>query len=106
MSPEKLFAAMGLVVCAAMLVRIGLRKHARMRLEGFIRRAWLKVAAGMSQIWTLRSKRRIAQQVMQEAIRRAQTKARGRWNGNVYIPDAFERRRDQKKPSPDRDSSH
>lgn len=106
MSSEKLFAALGLVACAVMLVRIGLGKRARSRLDGFIRQVWLDIAAGTSQIWARRSKRRIARQVMQEAIRRAQTKARGRWSGNVYMPDAFERRKDENKPPPDGDSSH
>lgn len=88
----RLFAGLVVVACVVMLVRLFLPTRRRQRFDGATRRGWARLrrsAAGLRRstrrLWTWRSSRRRAEQVAEEAIRRARGDAVAR-DGNVYKP--------------------
>ena len=90
---EKLFAGLMLAVCLLLLVRvlIGARRRERfdaawLRFRGIVRRRWRAVAG-----WPLA--RRRAGRVADEAILRARRRAAGDWEGNVYRPTSFKKKK-------------
>ena len=91
---DKILAALGLAACVLLLVRMLLPAGGRRRLDAAGRRAWSALrGAGTAVLhWrTWRERRRRSQATAEAAIERAR---RGRWDGNVYKPDSFERRGD------------
>lgn len=93
---DSVFAALGLLVCVALLLRFALPPGRRHRMDASLHRAW---AAVRSLPQRLGRDHKVQRQVKREAddvINRARRKARdtpavGR-EGNVYRPDAFKSR--------------
>jgi hypothetical protein len=90
---EQLFAAVGLALCVAMLVRMAIGARRRHRLDAVLRRTWWSARWRALRIWRWRSARREAARAAEEAIRRART--RHERDANVIRPDAF---REPRKP--------
>ncbi len=90
-SIERLFAAVGIAVCAVLLLRLLIGDRRRWRLDAALRRHWRSLTTFARQVRLWRSSRRDAAKVADEAIRRAREGARrsGEWDGNVYKPKAF-----------------
>jgi hypothetical protein len=100
---DRVLAAIVLAVCAVMLVRLSIGERRRYRFDAALRRVWY----GMRRSWYAtghwfgsirrrRSARREAEQVAQDAIRRASRRAD--WDGNVNTPKSFRK--------PPRDKMH
>lgn len=103
MPPEKVLAALVFTVCIVMLIRIALSNRARTLFDSAALQTWQKLKQGTQRLRHWRSRRQLARQVTQEAIRRAQGKAKGRWKGNVYTTEAFGQGKEPNKPSSKRD---
>lgn len=91
MSSEQLLAALGLLVCAGIGVRMLLPERWRWRLDHRLRRAWLGCRRTGLMLWHWRDRRRHAATAADAAIRRA----RGEFTreGNVVRPKSFKRPR-------------
>ena len=91
---QRVFAALTLIACGLMFLRLTLGQRRRARLDAGLR----GLARGLNQrgrsLLRWRSTRREAAKVADEAIRRA--RARGEWDGNVYTP------REMRKPPRDK----
>lgn len=101
---ERIFAAIVLVACALLLLRLVIGERRRYRFDAAARRAWfmlrrfaLALQRKLLSLWHWRSSRREAAKVAEEAIRRARS-AEGSWDGNVYKPKSFRK--------PPRDKMH
>lgn len=92
---EKLLAALVLAVCVVMLLRLTLGPVRRGRFDRSALRLWAGLRARAVALWRWPRSRRKAQQLADDAIRRARE---GRWDGNVYTPDRFKK--------PPRDEMH
>lgn len=92
---EKILAGLVLAACVVMLLRMALSARRRDVLDRRLRAAWHGMRQWGSQLLHGRARHRAAQQAAQEAIRRAQE---GRWDGNVYRPDAFRKPRKPREP--------
>ena len=90
---EKVFAALVVAVCAVMLLRLALGPARQQRFDRFFVRAWNTLRAWAIALWRWPRSRKAAQQLADDAIRRARE---GRWEGNVYTPEQF------KKPPKDK----
>lgn len=90
---ENVFAAIVVAACAVMLLRLALGPARRFRFDRFFVRAWSGLRALAIALWRWPRSRRQAQQLADDAIRRARE---GSWDGNVYTPDQF------KKPPKDK----
>lgn len=75
------------LVCAVLLVRLALPITRRYRFDAWLRRSFLATRRNVVAPYRAWQRRKHAQRVAEEAIRRA----RGRWDGNVYRPDSFHR---------------
>lgn len=84
---EKALAAIVLVVCAALLLRMTLPARQRARLDAW----WLRLRSGGTRqarhLWHWRARRASAEREAEDAIRRAQRKTRR--EGNVIRPESF-----------------
>jgi len=90
---ENVFASLVLASCLVMLLRLALGSARRQRFDrGFVR-LWHGLRARAISLWRWPRSRRKAQQLADDAIRRARE---GHWEGNVYTPEQF------KKPPKDR----
>lgn len=92
---EKVFAALVVAACAVMLLRLALGPVRRQRFDRFFVRSWNTIRAWGIALWRWPRSRRQAQQLADDAIRRARE---GTWDGNVYTPDQFKK--------PPRDKMH
>lgn len=95
MLSEKLLAGLVLAFCVVMLLRLVLGPARRQRFDRFFRNLWAGLRARAVALWRWPRSRRKAQQLADDAIRRARE---GRWDGNVYTPDQFKK--------PPRDEMH
>lgn len=89
---EKILAAFGLAACVLLLVRMLLPAPGRYRLDAAGRRTWSALRGAGAALLNLRrwrERRRHSKATAEAAIERA--RRAGRWDGNVYKPDAFER---------------
>jgi hypothetical protein len=84
---EKIFAALVFAVCAVLFVRLFVSPRRRARLDAAVQRGARHSAHSARALLRWRSTRREATQAAAETIRRAQ----GKWDGNVYHPDSFDR---------------
>lgn len=84
---EKFFAGVALVVCLALLLRMGLRQHQQRRVDAAAQRVADGSRRWARRIWFWRAHRQHAAREAEEAIRRAQRQ--GKRDGNVVRPDAF-----------------
>lgn len=91
---EPIAAALGLVLCLALLLHMALPPRQRLRLDAALRRAWHAGRRRLRRSRADHTRRREAAQAAQaakqadEAIRRARRAAQQ--DGNVIRPDAFE----------------
>ncbi|MEO8278591.1 MAG: hypothetical protein ABI564_02795 [Ideonella sp.] len=97
-----MLAAVGLVICLVLMIRLGLPKLQQRRFDGGVRRAWFSARTKALQVWRWRGQRAEAQRVARDAIDRAsgrgsggaaRPKADGAWQGNVYKPKSFRKPR-------------
>jgi hypothetical protein len=84
---EKFSAGLLLAVCAVMLLRMALGAKRRHVFDAWAARTWESLCGFARQGWRWRSNRRKAQEVTQEAIRRASADVAR--DGNVYRPESF-----------------
>lgn len=80
-----------LAVCIALLLRMAVGARLRYRIDSALRGAWQRLRrrprSGKPAAPARGADAKEAARVAEEAIRRAAR--RGRWEGNVYKPDAF-----------------
>ncbi|MBX3618942.1 MAG: hypothetical protein KF891_02950 [Rhizobacter sp.] len=96
---EKSFAALVLIVCAALLLRLVIGERLRWKFDSALRRGWARTRAAGVSLYRWRDGRRSrksAERLAEEAIRRA--RGEGHWEGNVFKPKSFKR--------PPRDKMH
>jgi hypothetical protein len=104
---ETAFAALVLLVCSALLVRLLLPPARRKRVDGRLRGVWQNLSLQVQRGWQRRPRqwlqkrrtRREAQEAIERARRRAAGSTKVTREGNVYRPDGF-------KPPADRDTLH
>ena len=89
---EKIFAAMVVVACLVMLVRLGLGARRRQRFDATVVRWSERAGARVDSLFTWNSVRRRARREAADAIRRAR-EGGGEWDGNVYRPKSFKKDR-------------
>lgn len=94
---EKVFAIAVLAICIVLMVRLLIGVRLRLKLDAFARRSWQGLRHGPGSLLHRRSARKSAEQLAEEAIRRA--RGEGSWEGNVYKPKSFNKR-------PPRDKLH
>ena len=91
---EKLLAAIALVVCVVLMIRLLVGARRRYAMDHFGRRTALRVKFWWLSVYHWRSSRKTAARVAEEAIRRARGgNHNGSWDGNVYKPKSFKRPR-------------
>ena len=93
---ERIVAAITLVVCLAMLLRLLAGQRRRDRLDRFLRRVFQLASRYAYRVRHFRAARREAARAAEEAIRRA--RGQGEWTGNVYTPKSMRK--------PPRDTLH
>lgn len=95
---EKASAAVVLLLCIVLMVRLLLSASRRARFDAAVRRTWLRSRHGALSLYHWRDRRRTAERAAEEAIRRARgarsgDPAEGEWEGNVYKPKSFRKPR-------------
>ncbi len=85
---ELVLAGLGLLVCAALLVRMLLPERQRWAVDYRARRIWLTLRVGGHRLWHWRDHRRTASREAEAAIRRARGTATR--DGNVIRPKSFD----------------
>ncbi len=88
---ELVLAGLGLLVCAALLVRMVLPERQRWAVDYHARRTWAALQGGATRLWHWRGHRRTASREADEAIRRARGEATR--DGNVIRPKSFDKPR-------------
>ena len=92
---EKLFPAIVVFACLVMLLRLVLGDRRRHLFDRGIAR-WSRTArARITALFTWNAGRRRARRGTEEAIRRARGGG-GEWEGNVYRPKSFDKKKDRK----------
>lgn len=103
----RVLAGLVLAACLVLLLRMALGARRRERFDAAWRRLagrWLRRPSGPPPPQAPRVDPKEAARVADEAIRRAAR--RGRWEGNVYKPDAFRPPDDDRSEHPDRRKPH
>lgn len=85
---DKLPAALTLIVCLVLLVRMFLGERSRRRMDRLGGATWAWMRSRASYLWHWRDSRRRAAREAEEAIQRARRRIER--EGNVYRPDAFQ----------------
>ena len=88
---ERIFAALGLLVCVALLVRMVLPERQRWAVDHHARRVWAGLQGAAHRLWFWRGHRRAAARETDAAIRRARGEATR--DGNVIRPKSFDKAR-------------
>jgi hypothetical protein len=90
MTAETLLAAIGLVVCVALLLRMAIGQRRRERLDAGVQHTARALRERGRALWRRRRTRGQAEREAEDLIERAR---RGRWrverDGNVYRPRSF-----------------
>ncbi len=86
---EKSFAIIVLIVCVVFMIRLVIGSSRRYALDAWARRVAYAVKRGALRVYHWRSSRKTAEQLAEDAIRRA--RGEGSWEGNVYKPKSFKR---------------
>lgn len=93
---DSVLAALGLLVCAGLLLRFALPPSRRHRLDSSLRRAWEGLRRLPQRLGREHKVQRQVQREADEVISRARRKAKETpavdRRGNVYRPDAFKSR--------------
>lgn len=84
---ENIFAAIALLVCVALLLRMTLPQRHQQRVDAAWRHAVQRGRLLTRRLWFWREHRRSAAREAEDAIRRAQRKVTR--DGNVTRPDSF-----------------
>jgi hypothetical protein len=87
---EKIFAALVLACCAVLMLRLLLGERRRGGFDAFWRRVWIRLRIQALRLWHWPAARRRAKRDAEAAIRRARE---GTWDGNVYKPKSFDKRK-------------
>lgn len=91
----KIIAALVLLICIGLAVRMVLPAAQRYRIDAFGRRLWLSVRRAWLAVtgWRRhRAMKKTAEAAAAEAIKRARAGSKivdGEWDGNVYRPKSF-----------------
>ena len=88
---ELIVAGLGLLVCAALLLRMMLPERQRWAVDHHARQFWAALQRGAHRLWFWRSHRRRAAREAQAAIHRARGDATR--DGNVIRPKSFDKDR-------------
>jgi len=91
---EKLFPAIVVAACLVLLLRLVLGERRRHLFDRAVARWSRAAAARIEGLFTWNASRRRARRAAEEAIRRA--REGGEWDGNVYRPKSFGKRKDRK----------
>ena len=100
MSISSLFAALGLLICALMAMHMLLRPNQQRWLDARLRRLAWRLRDGWQHLRTWRQRRQLHKEALSQAaaaIEPARAKADGSWDGNVYRPKQFEKKRKDDK---------
>lgn len=95
---ETVSAGIVLAICVVFLIRLLVGARRRAAIDGRARLAWWQLRQAWQRMTQRRSSRKSAQELADEAIRRARGDG-GHWEGNVYKPKSFTKR-------PPRDKMH
>lgn len=89
---HKILACLGLLSCLALAVHMVLKPAQRQRLA----RRWERLLQAVHERFSARDRRRAAHAAAQDAIERARRASanEGHWEGNIYRPKQFEKRKD------------
>ncbi len=101
----QILAALGLLICIALAVRMTLRPPLQRRVDQVVQQTYHRLAWQLRELWqTVTHWRRRsalkkaatakATAAAAAAIQRAKDKPAGEWDGNVYRPKSFEKKRD------------
>jgi hypothetical protein len=91
---EKLFPAIVVAACAVALLRLVLGERRRHRFDRAVARWSRSARVRLEGLFTFNAGRRRARRAAEEAIRRA--REGGEWDGNVYRPKSFDKKKDRK----------
>ena len=91
---EKLFPAIVVAACAVALLRLVLGERRRHRFDRAVARWSRSARVRVEGLFTFNAGRRRARRAAEEAIRRA--REGGEWDGNVYRPKSFDKKKDRK----------
>lgn len=84
---ESVPAALVVLACAVMLLRLGLGERRRWRFDAAWRHAWAVVSKAVQRAWHWRASRAAARRAAEEALRRARDGVHR--DGNVIRPTSF-----------------
>ncbi len=90
---EKIFAAIMVAVCVVLLLRMMLGRRRRDRFDAVVRRAWARWSQRFGRVFARPSAHALAEREAKAAIERASRRAAGEWDGNVYRPKSFKRKK-------------
>lgn len=91
----QIIAALGLLACVALALRMALPARLRQRLDSQARRAWYTATAWRRQQVIRKTAAAQAEAAIQRA-RASASKPEGEWDGNVYRPKRFDKRKDKR----------
>ena len=89
---EKIFAATIVIGCLVLLLRLVVGPRRRARIDVTLARIARRTGAAADAVFAWPGARRRARREAEAAIRRA--REAGEWQGNVYRPKSFRKRRD------------
>ena len=92
---EKLFPAIVVAACLVLLLRLVLGERRRHRFDRALVRWSRSARHRIEGLFTWNAERRRARRAAEEAIRRARGGG-GEWDGNVYRPKSFDKKKDRK----------
>ena len=92
---EKLFPAIVVAACLVLLLRLVLGERRRHRFDRALARWSRNARQRIESLFTWNGERRRARRAAEEAIRRAR-EGGGEWDGNVYRPKSFDKKKDRK----------
>ena len=90
---EKIFAAFMVAGCVLLLLRLLLGPNRRERLDAALRRAGARWSRRVRHLVARPSAQALAEREAKAAIERASRRASGEWDGNVYRPKSFKRKK-------------
>lgn len=104
---EKTLAAITILVCLVLLLRLCMGERLRCRFDVTARRVWGRMRRTALGLWHWRASRHKAQQEADAAIKHAQRKAASAFerDSNVYKPDAFRGSKREQERDPKFDQS-
>ena len=105
MSAEKILAALGLVACVFMLIRVAFGKRSNVLPGDAGEGCWKKIKSRFFEYVQWHVRRRLARQVTRDVILRAKMRSTNRSKGPVDKPELLGGADGSKKPSSEPDCS-